>query len=247
MRDDAAIRERAHEIRLALPPSFAVMVLRFTAEIDAKIHQRLQYLLSIPGPVKVLLQVAERQQAVLLAASAGAHSLQDEAPAFLSKLSSRLQERLGSIGVEAAGGSVYRDYRKVETSYREALSVLQIKRRFPAETIGAFLYRELGYYRYLPLLSEHNKEHPAGSECLRRPRAYDLEHGSDLLQTLSVFLSCNGNAKQAAEALHVHTNTMAYRLKRIAEIGDIDLEEMDQIVTLYLELKTQQYDGTEPL
>jgi DNA-binding PucR family transcriptional regulator len=57
---------------------------------------------------------------------------------------------------------------------------------------------------------------------------------------LEVFLNNDSNAKDAAEVLHVHTNTMNYRLKRISEIGEINLTNMDQKVTLYLDLKTER-------
>jgi len=63
-----------------------------------------------------------------------------------------------------------------------------------------------------------------------------------LLHTLEVFLYNDSNVKAAADLLHVHINTLTYRLKRIAEIGGIDLNNMDQKVTLYLDLKAEKME-----
>lgn len=39
-------------------------------------------------------------------------------------------------------------------------------------------------------------------------------------------------------------NTLNYRLKRISEVGGIDLTDMDQKVTLYLDIKAEKFgDG----
>ncbi|WP_232217800.1 helix-turn-helix domain-containing protein [Virgibacillus sp. SK37] len=42
---------------------------------------------------------------------------------------------------------------------------------------------------------------------------------------------------KAANTIHVHTNTLNYRLKRITELTDLDLKDPNQKVTLFLDLK----------
>jgi DNA-binding PucR family transcriptional regulator len=241
LNNEHMIHEQAIQIKLSLPSTYSVIVLRFTAEIDPSIHQHIQYMLSIPQSIQITLQVAEHHQLVLLVAPSSKQSPQDEIKAFLSNLSKSLKERLAMVDVEAAGGLIYNDYSKVASSYQEAITALDIKRRFPEETVDAYLYEELGYYVYLPLLAKHNHKHPKVNESLRKLSAYDLEHDSNLIHTLSLFLTCNLNMKLTSNALHVHMNTLTYRLKRISEIGNINLAQMDQIITLYLELKIEQY------
>lgn len=41
--------------------------------------------------------------------------------------------------------------------------------------------------------------------------------------------------------------TLIYRLKRIGEIGGIDLADMEQKVTLYLDFKTEKFGGGSDL
>ena len=43
------------------------------------------------------------------------------------------------------------------------------------------------------------------------------------MKTLSVYLRENGSLQRAARLLHVHPNTVTYRLNRIEEITGLDL------------------------
>lgn len=68
--------------------------------------------------------------------------------------------------------------------------------------------------------------------------AYDEEHGSDLVGTLDVFLSSNGQWAASAAALGVHVNTVRYRLARIEEITGRSLGSMADRVDFYVALRS---------
>ena len=66
-----------------------------------------------------------------------------------------------------------------------------------------------------------------GSEAtgpIARLRAYDRTHRSHLTVTLSAWLDAAGDVTAAAAVVHVPVNTFRYRLRRIVEVGGIDLE-----------------------
>ena len=54
---------------------------------------------------------------------------------------------------------------------------------------------------------------------------YDSENRTDLYHTLDIFLSCGCNIKAATEKLYIHRNSLTYRLKRISELTQINLED----------------------
>ncbi|GHH56161.1 PucR family transcriptional regulator [Lentzea cavernae] len=66
---------------------------------------------------------------------------------------------------------------------------------------------------------------------------YDAEHGSDLVGTLKVFLDCSGSWTAAAARLHVHVNTLRYRVGRVEELLGADLAEFEARVDLFLALQ----------
>ncbi|WP_214319380.1 PucR family transcriptional regulator [Nonomuraea sediminis] len=58
--------------------------------------------------------------------------------------------------------------------------------------------------------------------------AYDLAHGGRLVPTLRAWLDSFGDIPSAAAAVHVHPNTFRYRLRRLTEVGGIDLDDPEQ-------------------
>jgi DNA-binding PucR family transcriptional regulator len=49
-------------------------------------------------------------------------------------------------------------------------------------------------------------------------QAYAERRSSDLLETLEALLDCALDRRQTAQRLHVHPNTLDYRLHRITEL-----------------------------
>lgn len=76
------------------------------------------------------------------------------------------------------------------------------------------------------------------SRELHALREHDARHGSEYLHTLRVFLDALGDIAAASAPLHVHPNTLRYRLRRIQEIAPIDLGDPDARFALELQLRT---------
>lgn len=111
---------------------------------------------------------------------------------------------------------------KFRQAYECARQSLEIGRAFRGEPSGVVThYEDLGLFRVIS-----PAESPASLErfCLDTIGpliTHDRESGTELVKTLRVFLEYNQNSARAAKALHIHYNTMRYRLNRIKEIlGD---------------------------
>lgn len=72
---------------------------------------------------------------------------------------------------------------------------------------------------------------------LRRLQEQDAAQGTDYVLTLRAWLEHQGNIRGAAEQLHVHTNTLRYRLTKIEQAAGIDLGDPDVRLVLALQLK----------
>ncbi|MEW2444462.1 helix-turn-helix domain-containing protein [Micromonospora marina] len=66
---------------------------------------------------------------------------------------------------------------------------------------------------------------------------YDRRHRADLVHTLDVFLASGGSWSQCARHLHLHVNTLRYRIKRIEDLTGRNLGRFDDRVDLYLALR----------
>ncbi|MDA0566733.1 PucR family transcriptional regulator ligand-binding domain-containing protein [Streptomonospora sp. S1-112] len=67
--------------------------------------------------------------------------------------------------------------------------------------------------------------------------AYDRAHRSDLLATLERFLRYSGSWQRCASAMHIHVNTLRYRIGRIEELTGRDLSSLEHRVDLFLALR----------
>lgn len=63
---------------------------------------------------------------------------------------------------------------------------------------------------------------------------YDERHGSELVPTLEAFLAASGSWRVCAERLHVHVNTLRYRIQRIERITGRDLGSLESRVDFFL-------------
>ncbi|WP_299541493.1 PucR family transcriptional regulator [uncultured Streptomyces sp.] len=65
---------------------------------------------------------------------------------------------------------------------------------------------------------------------------YDAEHRSDLVGTLRTFLDASGSWQRCADLLHVHVNTLRYRLKRVEQLTGHSLATLHDRVDFCLAL-----------
>jgi DNA-binding PucR family transcriptional regulator len=72
---------------------------------------------------------------------------------------------------------------------------------------------------------------------------YDSVHRSNLVETLRTWLDAFGDVVTAADSLFVHQNTFRYRLRRVAEVGRIDLGDPDQRFAAMLQLRVLSVDA----
>ena len=73
---------------------------------------------------------------------------------------------------------------------------------------------------------------------LARLLAYDARNNAHLVETLRAYLDEFGDVAAAAARVFVHPNTFRYRLRRLVEIGEVDLHDADARFALMLQLRT---------
>jgi hypothetical protein len=78
-------------------------------------------------------------------------------------------------------------------------------------------------------------DQPSGA--LARLVDYDRRHNSFLVATLRAWLDHFGDSVAAADSVFVHQNTFRYRLRRVAEVGELDLTDPDQRFAVMLQLR----------
>lgn len=98
-------------------------------------------------------------------------------------------------------------------------------------------FGDLGLYQLLTTLGGNAEAGRFYRRTLGRLLQYDEAKNAELVQTLEAFFECHGNASQTASRLHIHRNTLTYRLEQISSITQLDLDDPDARFSLQFALK----------
>lgn len=83
----------------------------------------------------------------------------------------------------------------------------------------------------------------AVGDAASRLLAHDVRQGTDLARTVLAFLNLRGSVRETAAALHVHQNTVRYRLETIGGELGIDLDDAATRLWLWVRLHTHAQRG----
>jgi hypothetical protein len=73
----------------------------------------------------------------------------------------------------------------------------------------------------------------------------DGGEGADLVHTLRTLVRCGFDRARTSRALHVHRNTLGYRVSRIEQLTGIDLARPRDVAYVYLALAAEQERATQ--
>jgi len=119
-----------------------------------------------------------------------------------------------------------------------------------AAELGYQIGNEFGIYRYENVSIFHIMEiceksghnlvdycHPALETLIR----YDKDKNAEFLNTLYQYLNFSQNTMKTAKALHIHKNTLLYRVDKIKKITGNPLDHGDELIKLHFSFKILQY------
>ena len=109
-------------------------------------------------------------------------------------------------------------------------------------------FEETGSYRLLlPAMAEDPRELQGFyEETVAKLAAYDDQYETELVRTLETFLDADGNVAKTSEKLFTHRHTIRYRLERVKELTDLDVNSTDGRERLSLGLKAMIVLGILP-
>ncbi|MBO0791890.1 MAG: helix-turn-helix domain-containing protein, partial [Ktedonobacteraceae bacterium] len=124
----------------------------------------------------------------------------------------------------------------IPQSFREAQQALEIGRRLFGEG-KLHSFARLGVYRLLFRLDGQSELGEFYQETLGTLLNGDTRHDGTLIETLESYFRCNGNLSETARAMHLHRNSLLYRLERIEVLLGRSLEDAELRLNLQIALK----------
>jgi len=148
-----------------------------------------------------------------------------------------VSEALNGLAVVAGVGRCYPGLRGLQRSYREARRALSLGKDMAPGSSRAHFFGSLGVYPVLVPLWDTPEGEAFLEETIGRVVEYDEQNDGDMARTLETYFSYLGNLARAAGALHLHRNSLSYRLRRIEELLGVSLEDAEACFRIQLALK----------
>jgi DNA-binding PucR family transcriptional regulator len=121
------------------------------------------------------------------------------------------------------GGDTCRDPADIARSYGQARRTIDAVQRLGRQG-QVVAFEDLGVHRLLLQVPDLAELRSFAAEILGKLGAQEHQRGAELLTTLACYFRENSSPQRTARSLHVHPNTVAYRIRRIQEITGIQLD-----------------------
>ncbi len=124
------------------------------------------------------------------------------------------------------------------TGYRDAICTAQEVIKL-CENKNMLSYDELGLYKLLMDLPDQKMVYEYMYDNIGK--LIEVDNKNVLVQTLEMYFECNENAKETANKLFVHRNTLSNRLERIHKILEFSFDDVQKKHDIYNALMIRKY------
>jgi sugar diacid utilization regulator len=135
----------------------------------------------------------------------------------------RMRDMFPEVVVTIGIGGTCRDPADIARSYGQARRTIDAVLRLDRQG-QVVAFEDLGIHRLLLQVPDLAELRAFATEILGKLGGQERQRGTELLATLACYFRENSSPQRTARSLHVHPNTVAYRIRRIQEITGIQLD-----------------------
>src|SRR5438132_1349811 len=249
--DEANVQRRARHLRYDLSVPHRLLVVdvdhfgRFIRErryeegrVIALKHQLFQVVTGAVRRQHPRHLVSAHSDSVIVLVPQPADGKDPEAEALAARIREAVADSELGITVSVSIGRLCVKPDDFKPAFAEAQRALDLMVRF-GKREQVINYERLGVYRLLAQVEDRAGLDAFAGRMLAPLVDYDRARGTPLLKTLEVYLQRHGNLRQSSRDLHIHLNTLHYRLRRIGEVTGLDLKDADARLDLLLALRVR--------
>ena len=154
---------------------------------------------------------------------------------------SQLKEYLSANNLKAGISNFYQNLEDTSRFYQQAIDAINLGLKLNTSNPLCY-YSDYYVYKMLEVFEKEDTEirfliHPG----LMNLYLYDQEKETDFLKTLQEYLKHPGQSSLVAKNLHIHKNTLLYRMGKIKELIGSDLTQGDDYMNMNLSLMIMKY------
>lgn len=124
----------------------------------------------------------------------------------------------------------------IRISYNEGIRAFDSYRKFFDKDF-IINFKDLGIYSILSNPAINSDIENFTNKYIEPIMTFDKKNNSQILTTLKYFFECHRSFRSCAKVMHLHHNTIRYRLKKIEDLCQIDTTSENDLLELELSLK----------
>ena len=152
---------------------------------------------------------------------------------IIDKMYKRTKKRMPSRFIHLGIGTQMHDLHQVILSYKRAKAAVTMAEQFKYPMV---LFEEMGVYQILFSIEDKRILIEMYQKLLQPLIDYDQKHHGELEHTLYYYLLYDGSQVAMAKNLYMHRNTINYRMIKIKELLNCQLETFDEKMSYMLAL-----------
>jgi len=154
---------------------------------------------------------------------------------------SRLKDFLSVNHLKAGISNFFQDIKDISRFYKQAVDSVILGNRLDDNTVLLY-YSDYYIYHIFKVFEGTDVQlefliHPGLMQLLY----YDKEKNTDLIKTLQEYLLYPGHSSVIAENLHIHKNTLLYRMQKIKDLTNCNFDNGEDFLNFGLSFKIMKY------
>jgi len=130
----------------------------------------------------------------------------------------------------------FENVEEAKTYYQQSCKAIELGLRLNCEE-SFFQYEHYYIYNLFEIAEKQEDLKNFLSPLLFKLMNYDLHNNTDYMSSLYAYLASGNNLTKAAQVFNIHRNTMNYRIKKIEEILNVNLDDPNISFTLNFSCK----------
>ena len=128
------------------------------------------------------------------------------------------------------------DISKISLYYRQSARAIELGVHLRNEK-SMFCYDDYYIYDTIDVTTKTLDYSALCTPLLLKLMDYDALYNTNFTQSLFVYLACNCNLAESARICGIHRNSMDYRIKKIQELFDVNLDDPEEVFSISFSFK----------
>lgn len=144
---------------------------------------------------------------------------------IINKMLKRTKKKMKDYIIHIGVGNQVNDIRNVVKGYKRAKAAVEMAIQFHEDIV---YFEDMGIYKILFMIEDQDILEEIYNQSLKPLINYDSKHHSQLEKTLYYYLKYNASPQKIASKMYTHRNTINYRITKIKELLESDLDTPEE-------------------